>query len=123
MRHQNGHHGSKISLDDIVPDYESLTGPDGKLSQASFQTAQRVLSVRREVMDRLGAIREVGAKLLRHEAESQECSERMSEELNEHRKKEIGGRMLQATARAEYCREKIKHYELELDLFYRSLGG
>jgi hypothetical protein len=79
----------------------------------------RVLRVRREVLDRVFSKRQLDGKIKRHSAEAMECRMRLDgrECLDPHHRLDLEGRALEAEARADYCREKQKHHDLEISVF------
>jgi len=107
---------------DIVPEYPAPGVPFG---QEEFEAAARVLSVRRSILDRLANIDVVEGRKKRHDAEVMQCEERLEreKELPVDRRLDLLGRRDEAAAKSAWCVEKVKHYRLELQLYYRALRG
>ena len=84
-----------------------------------FQKTMRVLDIRRAVVDRVYGKRQIDGKIKRHESEAMECRDRLREDggLTSAHRLDLEGRAMEAEARAEYCREKQNHYDLEISVF------
>lgn len=113
-----------MDLDEIVPDLAQMERtPGGALTQASYNAAMNVLSVRRGCLERISGKRIAQGEMKRHEAEAEECAHRLETEpnLSAFKRKELQGRMEMALARAEYCQELIRQYDWEITVLYNGL--
>jgi len=112
-------------MDPLIALYADIapTVPTHPLRAEDAKRWSNLLHTRSEILERVFQIAEFKGLYEVHQADVDECEERLVQEdgLTDVQRRKLKGRQLVSRAKAVYALEKIKQSELEMQLFRSTL--